>query len=295
MQRELWKNSEEFVENFSLKELSFFKVGGNCDLFFSPKNVENLSLFLREFDGNVLCLGNISNTLISDDGIDGCVINLMNSFDKVRFFNDFVIVDAGVLLSNFIKICIKNGVSCLEQLFCIPGTIGGAVCMNAGTPSFDISKNFVSADCVDIRSGDIISIQKEELKMGYRSGNIPKNLIIISAKFKIYNESPSVLNDITKEIFRARLASQPINEKTCGSTFKNPKGMRAWQLIKETNCDKLSVGGAVVSQKHCNFLINSGDATAKDFIKLIDIMKEKVFENSCIMLEEEIKIIGRNL
>ncbi|MDR3030918.1 MAG: UDP-N-acetylmuramate dehydrogenase [Holosporales bacterium] len=283
----------ELVANFNLKNLSFFKVGGSCDLFFSPYDQDDLSNFLKNSDFKITCLGNLSNALISDSGIRGCVINLVKYFNKIEFFEGFVKVGAGVLLPKFINECVKSGLSCLEKLYCVPGTIGGAVYMNAGIPEFDISKVLISFDCIDKNDGEVIILNKDNLNMEYRSGNIPQNLIITSVKLRTFYENVEKLKEIIGKISEKRAKSQPLGKLTCGSAFKNPLGFKAWQLIKESDCDKLAVGDAIVSDMHCNFLINSGNAMASDFYKLIQIIKEKVLKKTGILLEEEIIIMGK--
>ncbi|MDR0744728.1 MAG: UDP-N-acetylmuramate dehydrogenase, partial [Holosporales bacterium] len=206
---------------------------------------------------------------------------------------EFVKVDSGVLLPNFIKECMKVGISCLEQLYCIPGTIGGAVYVNAGIPSFEISDVLISIECIDKTNGTQVFLTRDNINMKYRNGNIHKNLIITSAKLKTSKADMADLKETIRKIQKKRFESQPIGMPTCGSTFKNPPGLKAWQLIKESNCDRLSVGGAAVSDKHCNFLINTGNATASDFYNLIQTIKEVVSKKTGILLEEEIIIIGK--
>lgn len=294
MQHRLPDIRGEYKFDFSLKELSFFKVGGNCDIFFVPKDENDLSDFLMNIPKElpIICLGNISNTLILDGGIEGCVINLIGSLNKIEFFEGCVKVGAGVILAKFIKECTKNDVSSCENLFCIPGTIGGAIIMNAGIPNFEISDVLISIDCVDMH-GNKCTFKKDELNMSYRNGNIPKDLIITSATFKTSYKPEAELNAVIKEILSKRIKSQPIGKATCGSTFKNPEGLKAWQLIKDSGCGTLNVGDAIVSDVHCNFLINNGNAKASDFRKLIDTIKEKVFDKTGVLLQEEIITIGR--
>ena len=278
--------------NVSLSRLSFFKVGGMCDIMFSPADINDLLHFLLHKPSNlsIAILGNMSNVLISDFGITGCVIRLDN-LNKIDFLNDLVEVQAGTLLSNFINKCANKGISCCEKLCCIPGTIGGALYMNAGIPAFEINDVLVSISGVTF-SGKTKTISKDDLKMTYRNGNIPDNFIITSAKLKTYDTDKNILLSTIEELRTNRLKSQPIGERTCGSTFKNPDGAKAWKLIQQAGCNGLSVGGAKVSEKHCNFLINTGDAKASDFVKLIRIIKTKVRDETGYELEEEIKRIG---
>ena len=278
--------------NVSLSNLSFFKVGGMCDIMFSPADIDDLSHFLthKPSDLSIAILGNMSNVLISDYGITGCVIRL-NNLNKIDFFDDCIEAQAGTLLSNFINECANKGISCCEKLCCIPGTIGGALYMNAGIPAFEINDVLVSISGITF-SGKQKTIEKDDLKMTYRNGNIPDDFIITSAKLKTYNTDKNNILSTIEELRTNRLKSQPIGERTCGSTFKNPDGAKAWKLIKQAGCDGLSVGGAKVSEKHCNFLINTGNAKASDFVELIQIIKTKVRDETGYELEEEIKRIG---
>ena len=278
--------------NFSLGEISFFKVGGVCDILFSPKSEEQLIYFLenKPKNLNITILGNMSNILISDLGIRGCVVRL-NNLNDIKFYEGYVEVNSGVLLSKLINKCAKLGISCCERLFCIPGSVGGALFMNAGIPGFEINDVLISIDAVDFH-GVRKTFTNADLKMGYRNGNIPKNFLITSAKLKTFPKDKDTIFAEIKGLHEKRLKSQPIGMPTCGSTFKNPDGYKAWQLIKDAGCDKLSVGGARISDVHCNFLINSGGAKASDFLELIEIIKIRVFEKTEIMLQEEIIKIG---
>ena len=292
---QLPKIAGEYKFDVPLKLYTFFKVGGNCDVMFIPSSVLDLEEFLKNKSSDlpITILGNMSNVLISDYGIRGCVIRL-NNIKNIEFYDGYVDVQAGMLLSNFIMQCAKHNLSCCEKLFCIPGTIGGAVYMNAGIPGFEISDVILSIDCIDYKCIKK-TFCRNDLNMTYRNGNIPKNCIVTSVKLKTFN---SKTDEILKEIETTkikRLNSQPIGQPTCGSTFKNPEMGKAWELIKYAGCDRLFVGGAKVSEKHCNFLVNSGNAKASDFIKLIDLIKTRVYEKTGVELHEEIKIIGDKL
>jgi UDP-N-acetylmuramate dehydrogenase len=280
--------------NVSLKELSSLKVGGICDVLFCPEDEESLIYFLknRPNDMKVTILGNMSNVIISDEGVQGCVIRLGKMRNDIEFHDDYIKVNAGFQLSTLIGQCVRRGISCCEKLSCIPGTIGGAVFMNAGTSEFEIKDVLISVDVVDFE-GNKWTISNKKLKMSYRNGNIPKDVIIISVNLKISHKDAEKIISSIREIRKRRLNSQPIGGATCGSTFKNPDKMKAWQLIKEAGCAQFSVGDAVISDLHCNFLINSGKAKASDFIELITLIRIKVFERTGIMLEEEIIKIGR--
>lgn len=277
--------------NFDLSKLAFLKVGGPCDVFFIPQNSNDLLDFLNHHN-EITVLGNMSNVLISDLGIRGAVIKL-DSINGIEFHDGNVKVGAGLLLSKLILECAKRNLSCCEKLFYIPGTIGGAIFMNAGIPGFEIADVLVSIDVIDIKNKTLKTIQKNKLNMSYRNGNISDNTIIISATLQTCPKNQADILSEIKETKSKRMKSQPIGQPTCGSTFKNPpNGLKAWQLIQQSKCDKLYVGGAKVSNIHSNFLINSGNATASDFWELIELIKSKVLEKTGILLEEEIIKIG---
>lgn len=280
--------------DFDLKSISFLRVGGRCSVLFEPKDEEDLLYFLRNkpLDLMIYCLGNLSNILVKDEGIDGCVILLKNTFNQVNFLEQEVVVGSGVSLSNFITNCARKGIACCEQLYCIPGTVGGAVSMNAGIPGFEIVNVINKLNLLDY-SGKHVELLTNDLNMKYRNGNLPKNMLITSAVLKT---SPSCSEKIfaeISEIKNKRMSSQPLLERTCGSTFKNPPGMKAWKLIQDAGCKGLSIGGATVSEKHCNFFINKGGAMASDFLELIDIVQNKVEQNTGIKLELEVIVLPK--
>ncbi|MDR1288964.1 MAG: UDP-N-acetylmuramate dehydrogenase [Holosporales bacterium] len=283
----------EYIFNRKIKEISFIGTGGICDILFYPKDEEDLAHFLhnRSYDLPIICLGNLSNTLVSDEGFRGCIVILSKFMRNIKFGENYVYAEAGAMLGRFITECVENGISCCERLFCIPGTIGGAIAMNAGIPDFEISDVIIDINCINYE-GQKFSLKRSEIDMQYRNGNIPKNLIITSATFKTSKKTEQELNSTLDEIFKKRSSSQPMGRQTLGSTFKNPNEFKAWQLIREAGCDNLKVGQASVCDLHANFLINTGDASSAEFIELIRLIKEKVFEKSGILLEEEIIFIG---
>ena len=292
MQHNLPQISGIYKFNFPLKNLSFFKVGGNCDILFFPQDEVDLIHFLKNKPQNlpIAVLGNISNTLISDKGFRGCIIKL-DKLNNIEFHNNYLRAGSGIKLTDLIKQSINKNLSCCESLYCIPGTLGGAIFMNAGIPGFEIADILVSIEVLDFEGNKRI-IEKDELGMSYRNGNIPKNFIITNVNLKTTPGNSEELLGKINDIRKKRIKSQPLGKATCGSTFKNPQGKKAWELIKSANCDKLSIGGAKVSDIHCNFLINSGNASAQDFLTLIELIKSRVFEKTGIMLEEEIIKFG---
>ena len=281
----------QYCFNFDISKISFMKVGGTCDLLYIPHDIQDLIYFLQNKSKKlpIYIIGNLSNTIIPDSGIRGCCISLKN-LSNITLLNNFIIVECGTTINNLVKYCINNNISCCEQLYVIPGTIGGALVMNAGVPSFEIKDVIESITLIDINNCSTLTINNNNMK--YRNGNLPENHIAVSCKLKTQYKDSNDLKEIIRNIMKKRMETQPINTNTCGSTFKNPPGHKAWQLIKESGCVGLKVGGARVSDKHCNFIMNEGKATANDVIQLISLIQETVFIKTGILLEPEVKILG---
>ena len=283
--------------NVNLSNYNWFNLGGPAEYLFKPENKEQLIEFLREnkiFKLNTTVLGAGSNTLIRDNGIKGVVIKLGSSFSKIKLINsDTLEVGAAALdrkVSNYAK---DNGLSEFEFLSCIPGSIGGAVIMNSGCYGDDISKILISINVIDIKDCKEKVIKREDIKFFYRGTNLPSEYIIISAKLKGKIKSKSIIEEKQNNFIKKKKLSQPSQIKTCGSTFKNLSNQKkAWQVIKQTGCDKFREGDAVISEKHCNFFVNNGKAKSADIEKLINKVKKKVNDKAGVNLELEIKIIG---
>ena len=283
--------------NVNLSNYNWFNLGGPAEYLFKPENKEQLIEFLKEnkiFKLNTTVLGAGSNTLIRDNGIKGVVIKLGSSFSKIKLINtDTLEVGAAALdrkVSNYAK---DNGISEFEFLSCIPGSIGGAVIMNSGCYGDDISKILISINVIDVKDCKEKVIKREDIKFFYRGTNLPSDYIITSAKLKGKIKSKSTIEEKQNNIIKRKKLSQPSQIKTCGSTFKNLSNRKkAWQVIKQTGCDKFREGDAVISEKHCNLFVNNGKAKSADIEKLINKVKKKVNDKAGVNLELEIKIIG---
>ena len=282
--------------NVDLSKTKWFRVGGKAQILFTPKDLDDLAFFLthKPQDLTINILGVGSNIIISDDGIGGAVIKLGNAFTKISHQNDLVTIGAACLCYNAALYSRINGLSGLEFLAGIPGSIGGAIAMNAGCYDGDIKGALLSATAIDY-SGNVFHLQNSDFGFKYRGNSLPKNLIFIEGVFKVTKSTSEAVGKQIASFNKKRELTQPIRTKTGGSTFKNPPGnKKAWQLIDEAGCRGMVVGGAKISEQHCNFIINTGNATAKDIIglgnKVIDMVKEK----SGITLEWEIKIIGKD-
>ena len=291
------KFSKNVSTNIELSKYSWFNLGGPAELFFKPENKHQLIEFLKHSKENKLkitVLGAGSNTLIRDEGIKGVVIKLGPNFSKIELINENTIqVGAATLdrkISNFAK---ENGIGSLEFLSCIPGSIGGAVIMNSGCYGCDISKVLSSITVIDVQNCTEKQIPREDIDFFYRGTNLPSNLIITAVKLKGTVVEKQLIEKKQLQMLEQKKLSQPSQIKTCGSTFKNLNNeKKAWQLIKETGCDKFFEGDAVISKKHCNFFVNNGNAKSSDIEKLINKVKKTVNDKTGINLELEIKIIG---
>ena len=297
---QLKKLLHDFSENlhfeYDLKKKNWFNIGGKSKVFFEANNLNQLINFLKILNNRerIFVLGAGSNTLIRDNGIKGVVIKLGSSFSKIKLINnDTLEVGAAALdrkVSNYAK---DNGLSEFEFLSCIPGSIGGAVIMNSGCYGDDISKILISINVIDIKDCKEKVIKREDIKFFYRGTNLPSEYIIISAKLKGKIKSKSTIEEKQNNFIKKKELSQPSQIKTCGSTFKNLSNQKkAWQIIKQTGCDKFREGDAVISEKHCNFFVNNGKAKSADIEKLINKVKKKVNDKAGVNLELEIKIIG---
>lgn len=281
-------------ENYPLSKKSWFGVGGSAEALFIPEDIDDLVYFLRNVPDEIpiTILGAISNVLIRDGGIPGVVILLGDSFKKIYVEDDILEVGAGVNCTRLSTFAMDAELGGLEFLMGLPGTVGGALKMNAGCYGSEISDFLVEFEGVTT-SGQIKWFTKKDIKFAYRKSSIPDDLIITRAWFKCGLHVDYSIPKKVNSIIEKRKSSQPVNKRSCGSTFKNPQGKKAWELIEKSGCHKMRVGGASVSDKHCNFIINDANATANDIETLGEKIVQKVFETSNIKLEWEIIRLGR--
>ncbi len=291
------KFQKNISTNAQLSKYSWFNLGGPAEYLFKPENKGQLIEFLkinRENKLRITILGAGSNTLIRDKGIKGVVMKLGKNFSFIKLIEkDVMEVGAATLdrkISNFAK---DNGIGNFEFLSCIPGSIGGSVIMNSGCYDNDISKVLISLKAIDINNCREIEIPREEINFFYRGSDLQNGIIITSIRLKGKIEPKSKIEIKQRELIERKKLSQPSQIKTCGSTFKNfSNEKKAWQLIKETGCDKFKEGDAAISKKHCNFFVNNGNAKSSDIEKLINKVKKTVIDKTGVSLELEIKIIG---
>lgn len=284
----------KFLENYSLKKLTWFQVGGASRFFYKPKDKEDLSYFMKNRPQDIpfFILGAGSNILIRDGGYNGIAIKLPASFSTIDVVEDIVIAGAAVLDRTLALFLAEKGLSNLEFFVGIPGTVGGAIAMNAGAYGSEVIDHLLWIE-VMLLNGDIKRLYKKDLTMSYRRGNLPKDVVVLSAAFQVKKKDSFVIHQDIKSILQKRSDTQPVVGRTGGSTFKNIEDAAAWKLIDDAGCRGYAIGDAQVSEKHCNFLINKGNATAADIEKLGEYVRQKVFHTSGYNLEWEIKRIGQ--
>jgi len=281
----------------SLAKYSWFNLGGSAKVIFKPKSLNDLSLFLKNIKGfkKIKVLGRGSNTLIRDGGFDGVIIKLGQPFSQLSMFDkNTIIAGSAALDKNLSEFALENSLTGLEFLSCIPGTIGGGIRMNSGCYGEDLSKILLSVQVMDF-DGTIRVIPSSNINFIYRGCNLDNNFIFISATFKGKSENQINIKNKMNKLIQQKKKDQPSKIKTCGSTFKNPDGKKAWRLIKESGCAGMSIRGASISKKHCNFFINKGNAKAQDLEILINKVKSTILDKTGINLELELHIIGDKL
>ena len=286
-----------YRENADLSKVSWFNVGGLAEVMFRPADSKDLSFFLKNKpeDVPVTILGVGSNLLVRDGGIDGVVIRLGRGFTDVSSEGLWLRAGAGALNYNVVMACKQYGISGLEFLCGIPGTIGGALAMNAGSYGMDVASLLVEATVLD-EAGVQHVLTPEDIGYVYRGNTLPEGMVFVSGVFQGEAGTPEEIEEKVAEITAKRENTQPVRSRTSGSTFVNPTGAkRAWQLIDDAGCRGLVIGDAQVSEKHCNFLINRGNATAEDIENLGEEVRRRVKENCGISLEWEIKRIGKKV
>ncbi|MBE0643462.1 MAG: UDP-N-acetylmuramate dehydrogenase [Bacteroidetes bacterium] len=275
-----------------LAAMTSFRIGGPVDILVEPASTEELTQLVRYFrsvDVSYVVLGNGSNILISDEGIRGVAINIEKHFSDVAIDGDVITAGAGVRLSKFVDFCVRHRLAGSEMLAGIPGTLGGAVIMNAGAYGGEISDHLL--DVTVLREGDVKTLTKEKAGFRYRSSDLRSD-IVISARFRFPEGDEEQLRARRKELLLKRNAAQPVNWPNAGSIFKNPEGSYAAKLIEESGLKGHRIGGAQVSELHANFIINTGGATAADVLKMIGHVRRSVHAQTGVMLELEILLLG---
>ena len=273
-----------------------FRIGGCADYYVQPSSIEELQSlirFLNKSDIEYCVIGNGSNLLVSDKGIRGVVIQLSDTFDEVEYIDDVTVkVMSGMMLSRLGNKLADKGLAGFEFATGIPGSVGGAVRMNAGAYGGEIKDIIVSADVLD-RSGRLISLSRDELELGYRTSCIAAmDYIVVSAVFRLQKGDTDTIKALIKELAVKRRAKQPLEYPSAGSTFKRPKGYFAGSLIEQCGLKGYSCNDAMVSEKHAGFVINKAAADSDDILNVIQHVIDTVYEKTNVKLEPEVKIIG---
>lgn len=275
-----------------LGKYTSFRIGGPADIYLEPadkQDVATLIKYLQHEEMPFTIIGRGSNLLVSDDGVRGAVINFEQGLNGIQASGRRVSVDAGVAMARFVDFCIQHGLKGVEMLPGIPGTLGGAVMMNAGAYGGEISDYLVEVEV--LRDGVVSMVKKEESGFSYRQSGFQRD-IILGATFELPEGDKEEIMNQRRELLLKRNRAQPVNLPNSGSMFKNPQGTFAAKLIEESGLKGARCGNAQISERHANFIVNHGGATAKDVLALIEKARKKVQETSGISLELEVKLIG---
>ena len=282
-----------YEENAELGKRSWFRTGGKVEVLFQPADADDLQAFMEErpSDVDLTIIGFGSNLLIRDGGVDGVVIVLGKSFARIEFDGELITAGAAALDVQVARSAQQAGVAGLEFLAGIPGSIGGAVRMNAGAYGSEIGDVITNATVLDEQGGAHV-LDANQLELGYRQSGLKDDWIVLSARLRGEVGDRDEIAGRMAAISTARIESQP-RTRTGGSTFANPPGAKAWELIDQAGCRGLRRGGAMVSEQHCNFLLNLGDATSGDLELLGEEIRCRVLEQTGVHLEWEIRRIGK--
>ena len=290
----------EFRDNvkfeYDLKKKNWFNIGGKSKVYYRANNLKDLIKFLQIINENekIFILGAGSNTLITDNLYNGVVIKLSKDFNNISLLkDDIIIAGSGVLDKTLSEFALKNNLSGFEFLSCIPGTVGGGIRMNAGCFGKEFQDILLSIQAID-KKGNVITIPKNNIKFEYRKNDLSEDLIFLSASFKGIKSNYNKIKDEMNKLKIEKERNQPTRIKTSGSTFKNPilqTKKKVWELIKESVPLDKKFGDACISEKHCNFFVNKGNASFDDMVKLINFVAKNFLEKTGISLEKEIKIL----
>lgn len=286
---------DNITRNELMKNHTSFKIGGPADLFVLPTSKSELAYALsvcRENHVPYYVIGNGSNLLVSDKGIRGVVIQIYKNLSNIQVNHDTIIAEPGALLSQVATVALNNSLGGFEFAHGIPGTLGGALAMNAGAYGGEMKDVTKSVEVLN-ELGEIITLNKDNLDFGYRQSKIQKqNYLVVAATLQLEFKDQNEIGNTMKELAARRREKQPLEFPSAGSVFKRPKGYYAGQLIMESGLRGCQIGGARVSDKHCGFIINTGDALATDVLALIEYIQNEVYKRFKVMLEPEIKLIG---
>ena len=282
--------------NYDVKKKNWFNIGGKAKLFFKAENLDELKNFIKKIKDKekIFVLGAGSNTLFTDGIFDGVVIKLSKNFNNISKLSEEIIIAGSAVTDKALsEYAMENNLSGFEFLSCIPGTVGGGIKMNAGCYGSEFKDILLSVQAID-KNGQIVTIPSSKITFEYRNNNLSNDLIFLSASLKGIKSNKADIKSLMKKYKNQKEISQPTKIKTSGSTFKNPIAQtdkKVWELIKQSVPLNTSFGDASISNKHCNFFVNKGNASFKDMKNLIKFVSNKVLENTGITIETEIKII----
>ena len=287
---------EDYVlQDEPMKKHVTFKVGGPAAFYVKPQSAEQIRelVALHKAEGRpYFLLGKGSNLIVKDEGYQGTVIEVLNGMSDFELIGTHLKADAGIMLGKIASVLLEAGLGGFEFAYGIPGTLGGAVVMNAGAYGGEIKDVIVNATVMD-QDGKVFTLDKDQLELGYRTSVIArKHLIVLGAELAFYLDKKEIIEEKMNDFSSRRKEKQPLNFPSAGSTFKRPEGYFAGKLIQDAGLKGYQVGGAMVSEKHSGFVINTGDATCADILQLIADVKRIVFEKFGVMLEEEVKVLG---
>ena len=288
-------SSENIFINEMMSKHTSFKIGGPADIYISPSNEKEIKQAIEVCGMQNIpyyIIGNGSNLLVRDNGYRGVIIQISSNMNSISIEGNRVVAQSGTLLSALAKQIANHSLKGFEFASGIPGTIGGAVCMNAGAYGGEMKQLIESVDVID-QEGNIITLNNEELALGYRTSLVQtKGLIVIRAVLKLEYGCEEDIRALMKDYTNRRRSKQPLEMPCAGSTFKRPDGYYAGKLIQDADLVGYSIGGAQVSQKHCGFIINKGNATAKDVIDLVEYVQKTILQKFGVEMIPEIRIIG---
>ena len=282
--------------DYDLKKKNWFNIGGKTKIYYKADSLKELIKFLKKVENKkkIFVLSGGSNTLITDKTYDGIVIKLSKNFNNISLLSDDIIIAGSAVSDKLLsEYAMDNSLGGFEFLSCIPGTVGGGIKMNAGCFGREFKDILISVQAIDI-SGQVLTIPVKEINFKYRDSRLSDNLIFLSASFKGYKKNLNLIKNEMEKLRKKKEKAQPTKIKTSGSTFKNPvdqSDKKVWQLIKESVSLDKSFGDAGISEKHCNFFVNKGNAKFKDMKNLIDFVTESVLKKTGVKLETEIKIL----
>ena len=295
--KKLFETTDSKIElNYDLKKKNWFNIGGNTKIYFIANSLKDLVLFLKNISSKekIYVLGAGSNTLISDETFNGAVIKLGKNFSRISLLpNNVIVAGSSVLDKSLASFAASNNIGGFEFLSCIPGTIGGGIRMNAGCFDKEFKDILISIQAID-KTGIVHTISSKKILFEYRNNDLPEDYIFLSASFKGLKDEKINIEQKMNQLKNLKNKTQPSKIKTGGSTFKNPieqTNKKVWELIQSSVDLNTSFGEASISEKHCNFFINKGNASFKDMKKLIDFVSNSVKKKTGIKLEKEIKIL----